>query len=439
MRFIAIVLLLLTSLLFAETQESVYYRAMKAEEAGDVSAALAAFEQAVQIPGPYTEEIRGIIDEYYKALGTTTMETKNPWSLRFLGDIGFYGLHYNEYGGVEKVSENGGDLFFSLTPFMDYSAGDWIHSFGLGFSGDWFVANDDMPVLDTNDWNISVGLEYSLVGKSLMVDVGADIKVVEGAYVSPNFYAWVERDFYRFEKQRVGAAVWGYYDPDGPLSFALYGSWHRTVPYGLNGSAYVGARFEADSAVDFVKFVETYKNTVEDPENEGNVEQWNSYWGGSNPMYGNWQNPMQVCLETYGPECYNWNIGKIDSMYWAQRNALQNSESTADVSIPKYYAKWFGPTLRSRVSYKFKRNITVEARLNLFYGFVLDGPDSDYEKMGKFSGVWGTMLYWKPNALTLYLGFEQFYKHYSLPKYYKGVYPENSILSELKVGFKWEI
>ena len=438
MRFVAVVLLLLTSLLFAETQESVYFRAMKAEEAGDVTAALAAFEEAVEIPGPYTEEIREIIDDYYKALDTVE-EKKNPWSLRFLGDIGFYGLHYNEYGGVEKVSETGGDVFFSLTPFVDYSSGDWIHSFGLGFSGDWFVANDDMPVLDTNDWNISVGLEYSLIGNSLMLGVGADIKVVEGAYVSPNFSIWVERDFYRFEKQRVGAAVWGYYDPDGPLSFALYGSWHRTVPYGLNGSAYVGARFEADSAVDFVKFVETYKNTVEDPENEGNVEQWNSYWGGSNPMYGNWQNPMQVCLETYGPECYNWNIGKIDSMYWAQRNAPQNSESTADVSIPKYYAKWFGPTLRSQVSYKFKRNITVEARLNLFYGFVLDGPDSDYEKMGKFSGVWGTMLYWKPNALTLYLGAEQFYKHYSLPKYYVGIYPRNTILTELKVGFKWEI
>ena len=90
MRLVAIVLLIFTSLLFAETQESVYYRAMKAEEAGDVSAALAAFEEAVQIPGPYTEEIREIIDSYYKALGPTT-EKKIPWSLRFLGDIGFYG------------------------------------------------------------------------------------------------------------------------------------------------------------------------------------------------------------------------------------------------------------------------------------------------------------------------------------------------------------
>lgn len=437
MRFVAVVLLLLTSLLFAETQESVYFRAMKAEEAGDVSAALAAFEEAVQIPGPYTEEIREIIDEYYKALDTTEKK-KNPWSLRFLGDIGFYGLHYNEYGGVEKVSETGGDIFFSLTPFVDYSAGDWIHSFGVGFSGDWFVANDDMPVLDTNDWNISVGLEYSLVGKSLMVDVGADIKVVEGAYVSPNFYAWVERDFYRFEKQRVGAAVWGYYDPDGPLSFALYGSWHRTVPYGLNWSVYAGARFEADSAVDLVSYIESYKNALEELESEENEEPWNPYWGGSYPMYGEWQNPMQVCLETYGPECYNWNIGKLDSMYWAQMNDFKDTTSSVSVAIPKYFAKWFGPTLRSQVSYKFKRNITLEARLNLFYGIVLDGPDSDYKKMRKFSGVWGTMLYWKPNALTLYLGVEQFYKHYSLPKYYRGVYPENSILSELKVGFKWE-
>lgn len=436
MRLVAVALLLLSSLLFAETQESVYFRALKAEESGDVAAALAAFEEAAQIPGPYTQEIREIIDEYYDALGVAT-EEKNPWSFRFLGDLGFYGLHYNEYGGVEKVSENGGDIFFSLAPFIDYSTGDWIHSFGLSFSGDWFVANDDMPVLDTNDWNISVGLEYSLVGKSLMLDVGADIKVVEGAYVSPNFYAWVEHDFYRFEKQRIGAATWAYYDPDGPLSFALYGSWHRTVPYGLNGSVYVGVRFEADSAVDYVRFMQSYKEALDELQKEDD-EPENPYQGGY-PMYGNWQNPMQVCLETYGPECYNWNIGKIDSMYWAKQNESQDTDSIVKIKIPKYYAKWFGPTLRSRVSYKFKRNVTLEARLNLFYGFVLDGPDSDYEKMGKFSCVWGTMLYWKPNAITLYLGFEQFYKHYSLPKYYKGVYPENSILSELKVGFKWEI
>ena len=429
MRSVAIVILLLSSLLFAETQESVYYRAMKAEEAGDVSTALAAFEEAVQIPGPYTQEIREIIDEYYQALGVTA-EEKNPWSFRFLGDLGFYGLHYSEFGGVDEVSENGGNIFFSLTPFIDYSTGDWIHSFGIGFSGDVFVANEDMPVLDTNDWDVSIGLEYSLVGKSLVLDVGADVKVVEGAHVSPDFFAWVERDFYRFEKQRIGMAGWGYYDPDGPLSFALYGAWHRTVPYGLNGAVYVGARFEADSAVDYVSYLAAYKEALD--------ESTNAEWGElGTPNWGDWrgQDPMRACLETYGEKCFEWNIAKIDSIYGAE----QASETEISVSVPKYYAMWLGPTLRSRVSYKFKRNITLEAKLNLFYGFVLDGPDEEYEKIGKLSATWGGMAYWKPNALTIYLGVEQFYKRYSLPDYYKGIYPKNTLLSELKTGIKWEI
>jgi hypothetical protein len=439
MRFVAIVLLMFSSLLFAETQESVYYRAMKAEEAGDVSAALAAFEEAVEIPGPYTQEIREIINEYNKALGTTAV-TKSPWSFRFLGDLGFYSLHYSEFGSVEDVSENGGDIFFSLMPSIDYSTGDWIHSFGLGFSGDLFVSNEDMPALDTNDWDISLGLEYSLVGRSLMLDVGADIKVVEGGHVFPDFFAWVERDFYRFEKQRIGAAAWGFYDPDGPLSFALYGAWHRTEPYGFNGSVYVGARFEADSVVDYVGYLSAYKKALEDAEeSESKVP---DYRGGY-PMDWGWgwdgQNPMAACLETYGSECYGWNIGKLDSMYWAQRNGSQNTESSVDVAVPRYYAKWLGPTIRSKVFYRFKRNVTLEAKLNLYYGFVLDGPDEDYENMGKFNASWGTTAYWKPSAVTVYLGVEQIYKRYNLPIYYLGIYPRNTLLSELKLGVKWEI
>ena len=427
---------MLLSSLYAETQEAVYYRAMKAEESGDVSTALADFEEAVEIPGPYTQEIREIIDEYNKALGSTAV--KSPWSFRFLGDLGFYSLHYSEFGSVDDVSENGGDIFFSAMSSIDYSTGDWIHSLGVGFTGDLFVSNEDMPALDTNDWDVSMGLEYSLVGRSLMLDVGADIKVVEGGRVFPDFFAWVERDFGRFEKQRVGMAAWGYYDPDGPLSFALYGAWHRTEPYGLNGTVYVGARFEADSVVDYVGYLSAYQKAVEESEqNEGE----NSDYRNGYPMNWNWnsQNPMMVCLETYGPECYGWNIGKIDSMYWAQQNYPQNTESSVDVDVPRYYAKWIGPTVRSRVFYRFKRNITLEAKLNLFYGFVLDGPDEDYESMGKFNASWGTTFFWKPSAITVYLGVEQIYKRYSLPVYYLGIYPRNTLLSELKMGVKWEI
>lgn len=448
MRSIAVVILLLSSVLLAETQEAAYFRALKAEEAGDITLALESFEEAAALPGPYTEEIREIVKEYYKALGGTEDSADNPWSFRFLGNLGFYGLRYSEFGGVDEVTEHGGDLFLSLTPFLDYTTGDYIHSFGIGFNSDWFLANENMPALDTNDWKFSLGLEYSLVGSSILLDIGVDLNFAQGEDVSPSFFGWIEKDFFRKEKNRLGMAAWGYYDADGPLAFALYGAWHRTSTYGWNAAVYVGGRFEADSAVDYVGYLAAYEAALQDAFNEAAPYEREPFEGGGAERWDNRgaRNPMDACLETYGEECFEWEISKIDSIYWSTHSRPDSSsanslDSATDVSVavPKYYAKWLGPTLRSRLSYKFRNGLSLEARLNLFYGFVLDGPDSDYEKIRKFSGSWGGTVFWKPNSLTLYLGLEQFYKHYGLPAYYKGIYPQNTLLSELKAGLKWEL
>lgn len=448
MRSIAVVILLLSSVLLAETQEAAYFRALKAEEAGDITLALESFEEAAALPGPYTEEIREIVKEYYKALGVSEDSADNPWSFRFLGNLGFYGLRYSEFGGVDEVTEHGGDLFLSLTPFLDYTTGDYIHSFGIGFNSDWFVANENMPALDTNDWKFSLGLEYSLVGSSILLDIGVDLNFAQGEDVSPSFFGWIEKDFFRKEKNRLGMAAWGYYDADGPLAFALYGAWRRTSTYGWNAAAYVGGRFEADSAVDYVGYLAAYEAALQDAFNEAAPYERDPFEGGGAERWDNRgaRNPMDACLETYGEECFEWEISKIDSIYWSTHSRPDSSsanslDSATDVSVavPKYYAKWLGPTLRSRLSYKFRNGLSLEARLNLFYGFVLDGPDSDYEKIRKFSGSWGGTVFWKPNLLTLYLGLEQFYKHYGLPAYYKGIYPQNTLLSEIKLGLKWEL
>lgn len=448
MRSIAVVILLLSSVLLAETQEAAYFRALKAEEAGDITLALESFEEAAVLPGPYTEEIREIVKEYYKALGGTEDSADNPWSFRFLGNLGFYGLRFSEFGGVDEVTEHGGDLFLSLTPFLDYTTGDYIHSFGIGLNSDWFVANENMPALDTNDWKFSLGLEYSLVGSSILLDVGVDLNFAQGEDVSPSFFGWIEKDFFRIEKNRLGMAIWGYYDADGPLAFALYGAWHRTSTYGWNAAVYVGARFEADSAVDYVGYLAAYEAALQEAFNEAAPYEREPFEGGGAERWDNRgaRNPMDACLETYGEECFEWEISKIDSIYWSTHSRPDSSsanslDSATDVSVvvPKYYAKWLGPTLRSRLSYKFRNGLSFEARLNLFYGFVLDGPDSDYEKIRKFSGSWDGTVFWKPNSLTLYLGLEQFYKHYGLPAYYKGIYSQNTLLSELKAGLKWEL
>ena len=448
MRSIAVVILLLSSVLLAETQEAAYFRALKAEETGDITLALESFEEAAALPGPYTEEIREIVKEYYKALGVSEDSADNPWSFRFLGNLGFYGLRYSEFGGVDEVTEHGGDLFLSLTPFLDYTTGDYIHSFGIGLNSDWFVANENMPALDTNDWKFSLGLEYSLVGSSILLDIGVDLNFAQGEDVSPSFFGWIEKDFFRKEKNRLGMAAWGYYDADGPLAFALYGAWHRTSTYGWNAAVYVGGRFEADSAVDYVGYLAAYEAALQEAFNEAAPYEREPFEGGGAGRWDNRgaRNPMDACLETYGEECFEWEISKIDSIYWSTHSRPDSSSANSldsatnvSVAVPKYYTKWLGPTLRSRISYKFRNGLSLEARLNLFYGFVLDGPDSDYEKIRKFSGSWGGTVFWKPNSLTLYLGFEQFYKHYGLPAYYKGIYPQNTLLSELKAGLKWEL
>ena len=384
MRFLfGLILLLLATALFAETQEQAYYRALKLEEAGDIPAALQAFEEAAALPGEYTEEIQGIIRDYKAALGRSEVsdtQSVSLWdALHIAGELGLYGLHYKETG-MDK-GEMGGDLFLNVNPYIDYISGDWAHTFAASVQGDYFLNNDNMPVLDTNDWNIVLGLEYTLLGKSMLLDLGYDFNI-EGKSLSSDFYAWFEKDLFRFEKQRLGAVAWGYYQTSGPMSLALYGSWHRTAAEGLNGTVYVGAKYEADSVFDYKAYFHSYDDVVGD------------------------------------------TTGAL----------------TADDLVFRYgLGKWFGPIFRSRISYKFKYRITVEGKMNLYYRFAVGGPDSEFEKIKKFSGTWGATVSWKHWYLNYYLGVDCKYNRLYLPRFYKKIYTESSTHTQLKLGVKWDI
>lgn len=382
MRSLFVLVLLLMTALYAETQEEAYYRAMKFEEVGDIPAALQAFEEAVVLPGPYTEELQGIIHDYKAALGKSDEESLNAkdgdsstsfWNLiHVAGELGFYGMHYKETGMDD--AEKGGELFLNVSPYVDLELGDWSHTFAASVRGDYFLNNDEMTLLDTNDWNFILSLEYTLHGHSMLLDLGYDFNI-EGKELSSDFYAWFEKDLYRFEKQRLGAVAWAYYQTSGPMSYALYGAWHRTVPEGINGTVYAGAKFEADSVFDY----DSYEKSRE------------------------------------------------------------TATTIEELVLRNTMGKWFGPVFRSRVSYKFKNKITVEAKMNLFYGFAVGGPDSDFESIRKFSGTGGLTVSWKYWKMNYYLGLERNYKHFELPDSYKERYRETTVLTQLKLGVKWDI
>ena len=413
-RWFGFMMLALVALLYAETQEDAYYRAMKFEEAGDITAALRAFEEAAALPGEYTEEIQGIIREYKSALGLADDDSSgaankaNPWEFHVAGELGLYGMHYKETG--LDTAEKGGDLFVNVNPYFDYVSGIWSHTFAASVQGDYFLNNDEMSVLDTNDWNLVLGLEYTLMGRGMLLDAGYDFNI-EGDKLYSDFYLWLEKDLYKFEKQRVGVVAWAYYQTSGPMSFAAYASWHRTVSEGLNGTVYVGAKFEADSAFDYKSYMESYA------EYKQAVSTYNDYW-----QY----------LNDHGADM-------DDAEYEAYVSNSPVEPSVESVVYRQTMGKWFGPVFRSRISYKFKNRISVEAKMNLFYGFAVGGPDEDFKKIKKFNGTWGGVVSWKYKMMNFYLGLDRNYKHMNLPNFYKGFYRESTVLTQLKLGVKWDI
>ena len=352
MRSLTLFLVLLASVLFAQTQQDIYRQALEAEEAGDVSKSIELFEKARDAGGEYTEEINEILSEYYEALGgdADTSEV----SFRFLGNLGFYGLHYAEYGSTKDVSENGGDLFASVSGYLDFSTGNWIHSIGVAFVSDWFVTNENMPVLDTNDWTMAPGLEYSLVGLRLLLDIGVDFNITSEGDFNPAGYGWVEFDIARYSSQRFGVAGSIYYRKDGPATAGLFGSWHRSETQGLNGSAYLGAKYEADYLLDILGYV---GSSQEDCERDA----WGNCIDQTFPTI-NFEEVVAKCVAENGDSlCWDPNVFQpyIDAAY-------AELDQTEDLSFDRYWSRWIGPSFQLRLSYRFKTNISIETKFDLF-------------------------------------------------------------------------
>lgn len=416
MRALAAIVLLLASLVFAEAQDSVYFLALQAEEAGDIPGALSLFEKAVELPGPNTDEIRDILKDYYEAIGLEEDGTEGSVSFRFLGDAGAYALHYNEYGGVHALKEYGGDFFTSVEVLADFYSNGWMNTFGFSFMTDWYL-NEKMPTLDTNDWVLTPGIEYALLGESFMWNMGVDFRIPEGNSMAFAWYNWVEKTLIRYDRQTLGVSLWDYVDNDGPMVLALYATWRRTAPVGLNASVSFGARFDADSVVNVEPFWEEVAETCElDPE-------------------GHCVEPKEDDVEDSEPneeEVPTEDVPEDDVPAEETLVALENA-------FTMYWGKWLGPSLRARASYKFRYNISVDAKLNLFYGFVVDWPCDDGDDMQKFSGTWGAQINWSPSFYTVYFGVEQMYLHYvNMSDSYVGLYPKNSFLTEAKLGIKAE-
>ena len=250
-------------------------------------------------------------------------------------------------------------------------------------------------------------------------------------------HANTEFDAKKFEKQRLGAALWGYTRWGGNTSAAAYATWHRTVPVGLNGQVYAGVRYEADSLADVIGFVDKLSEDCE--RNEFGMCIDGGY--GSMPQM---PNGWELCVaEHTEAECADNSNGLLMSYFEAAYTAwweeVSQTGEQPEVKMEYRWTRWMGPTIRSKISYRFRNKIALETKLNVLYSFLVDGASSEYEKTRKFSTQWGLTFLWNPNIFTFYVGFEQLYLHYWLPKSLDGAFPDNSLVNEVKLGVKFDL
>ena len=402
MRVTAVALLLLVSLLFAESQESVYYRALKAEESGNVTESIELFEKAAEVGGPYTEEINEILKEYYQALGIGN----SSLSYRFLGDLSFHGIYYEESWDYGNIREYGNEAFWTLSFSLDYSVSNLIHSFVLNYMGNAYVGDKISP-MDSVKWMMAPGIEYDLVGTNFVFCANVDLKFNSEDW-NPLLYGWFEKIWLRWDRHKLGTAFSLSKEWNGPLIAAMFASWHIYNPRGFNMSLLLGPRLYVEKVFDY----DAWLMSTSTAENSTEYNNWNNY----NPWEngGQWGNP-------YGE---------------SEQEESADSTWSGDY-FPHYNVKWIGPYLRSKFTYKFRYNITTEFKLNLFYGFAADGPSKAYERMNKFTGTWGPTVYGSPNIMTLYTGVENnFRRYFDIPALYQEYLSDKISIWEWKLGVK---
>ena len=153
-----------------------------------------------------------------------------------------------------------------------------------------------------------------------------------------------------------------------------------------------------------------------------------SFWG-----YENLDGPMSTALYL--------SLHRY-SQYGLKGSLYAGGHIEADsIRSPDYWLKWGGPSLKSSITYKFRSEISVDARMNLFYGFVLDGPDATYDNIQKLSGSWGLSISWLPKYFGIFAGLDQFYNYQQIPseKKNKKASSRKSLYTQLKAGVKWNI
>lgn len=324
MRFNPVIFLFLLAItVSAETQDSLFERALDAESSGDVTATIDLLERAAACKGPYDAEIHNILNSYYEALGVDT--SSSGFDKNFVAKLEGGGYGYNEYGDTAGASELSAETYLLLGGGFTYRTESGLeHSVMVSLASDLFFREKE-TVFDTSRWAFTPELEYTLQGIWFAAGADVDFYVSERDGFVPAFSLFGERDFYQNGSGTVRSGFYSalYASTSGRARFQLSLYFERHPEHGFWFYTGLGGRFERDTVVD-------------------------------------------VYFEGYGSAGY--------PSYAAEDSSGWENGSGADTVRQLYYAgrpSSLGPELRLFGGYKFSDAWALSFRGSLYEGFAL--------------------------------------------------------------------
>jgi len=374
------------SSVFAETQETLFERALDAESEGDVPKTIALLEEAATHEGPYRGEIEAILKEYYAALQIKD-ESESGFSGNFLAKVEGSGFIYEEYGNAASVKENSADSYVLLGGEFDYhTPSGWTHFWFVSLSADVFFREKE-TVFDTSRWALTPSLEYSLQGDWFVFGASVDFGVSERDGLLPAGTLFAERDVFQNKDYRAGIYAFGYANVNGRARVQTDFYWNYRPSLGFWYNVSIGARLERDTIVN------SYL-----PQEDFTLEHQTTplrFYAGRPTKLG-----PELLLQTGYKFSKVWSVDLRSTLYYG----LGLNEDS-----------WLAP------------NDSQEFNPNLDY--------NTYQRQ-MLQGYWMLRGEWKGDIMGAYLSLGQhFIRYENLPADHPEILFTTSILSEGRLGF----
>lgn len=235
----------------APTQEELWKQVEQAESEDRIEDAIVLLQQAVQLPGPYTEEIEISLQAYAEVLGRPELlshtaakvpeegGTTSEWGGSF--ELGGYGGLYQQGESGDEYREAYAGATGLLSIEYSRIRGDLLHTWSLSASVDEYIpiaafGTDAEDSSLAKSYTIEPSLGYTLFWDRLLFGLSVDIPLVQEEDPSVAGSAWLSFALMRHGGLRWSLSTSAYGGPESRDQYSVRTTLNRKITEGVPAS-----------------------------------------------------------------------------------------------------------------------------------------------------------------------------------------------------------